>query len=147
MPLLSHVVATVEAMPTQPIEPHLRDEAPLADTVVIVRAGPLTVEKLVEHALREQGRFSYRGRPMPSMSVDATVGGWTVESILQDRLWSRPSYATTTVGELVGAGYALLPTFEVPHFDVLLPAANRDEAGTLLSLLGAAERNAFRRRR
>jgi hypothetical protein len=134
-------------MSTQPIEPYLRDETPPADAVVVVRAGPLTVEKLVEHALREQGRFSYRGRPMPSMSVDATVGGWTVEAILRDRLWSRSTYATTTVGELVGAGYALLPKFEVRHYDVLLPAANRDEAGILLSLLGAAERNPFRRRR
>jgi hypothetical protein len=134
-------------MTLQPIEVYLRNEVPPVETVVVVRAGPLTVEKLLEHARREQDRFSYRGRVMPSISVDAAVGGWTVEAILRDRLWSRSSYATTTVGVLMDAGFELLPTFEVPHCDILLPAANRDEADTLVSLFGVAERNPFRRRR
>ena len=84
---------------------------------------------------------------MPSVSVDATVGGWTVEAILGQRLWTRTSYAATTAGQLREAGYVLLPTFEVPHYDLLLPAATEDAAGTLLSLFGPAERNPFRRRR
>jgi hypothetical protein len=59
----------------QPIEPHLRGAPSLDDPVVIVRGGPMTVEKLVEHAQREQHRYSYRGVPMPSISVGAAVDG------------------------------------------------------------------------
>lgn len=130
-----------------PIEPHLRAEDPPDDSVFVLRGGPLTVEKLLEHAIREQRRFSYRGLPMPSVSVDATVGGWTVEAILKERLWSRSSYAVTTAGRLREAGCVLLPTFAVPHYDVLLPATTEAAAGTLLSLFGPAERNPYRRRR
>jgi hypothetical protein len=130
-----------------PIEPHLRAEDPPDDVVLVLRGGPLTVEKLLEHAIREQRRFSCRGLPMPSVSVDATVGGWTVEAILKERLWSRTSYAATTAGRLRQAGYVLLPTFDVPHYDLLLPTTTEDAAGRLLSLFGPAERNPYRRRR
>jgi hypothetical protein len=131
----------------EPVEHSLRQEEVPDDAVVVVRAGPMTVDKLVEHALREQGRYSYRGSPLASISVDATLEGWTVEAILRDRLWSRTSYATTTVGVLRIAGYELLPTFERPHFDIVLPAATTDAAGTLMALFGPTERNMFRRRR
>lgn len=130
-----------------PIEPFIRAERPPEDAVVVIRAGPLTVEKLVEHARREEGRYTYRGQPLASISVDATVASWTLEAILRDRLWSRSSYAITTVGALKGASFELLPTFEVPHYDVLLSAASLDAAGRLLSLFGPAERNTYRRRR
>src|SRR6266540_931185 len=111
----------------RPIEPHVRGEDPPDDAVLVLRGGPLTAAKLLEHALREQRRFSYR-LPMPSVSVDATVGGWTVDTILERRLWTRTSYAATTVGRLRQAGYVLLPTFDVPHYDLLLPAASEAAA-------------------
>lgn len=76
-----------------------------------------------------------------------TVGRWTVEAILKERLWTRTSYATTTAGKLRRAGYELLATFEVPHYDLLVPAATEDAASTLLSLFGPGERNPYRRRR
>jgi hypothetical protein len=131
----------------RPIEPHVRGEEPPDDAVLVLRGGPLTAAKLLEHALREQRRFSYRGLPMPSVSVDATVGGWTVDTILERRLWTRTSYAATTVARLRQAGYVLLPTFDVPHYDLLLPAASEAAASTLLSVFGPAERNPYRRRR
>lgn len=136
-----------DASDRRPIELHLRDEEPPDDSVFVLRGGPLTVEKLLEHARREEQRFSYRGVPMASVSVDGTVGGWTVEAILRERLWSRTSYAATTAGRLREAGYVLLPTFGAPHFDLLLPATTNDAAGTLVSLFGPAERNPYRRRR
>jgi hypothetical protein len=76
----------------------LRDVPSFDDALVMVRGGPMTVEELVEHAQREQHRYGYRGVPMPSISVDATVDGWNGERILRDRVWSRSSYATTTIG-------------------------------------------------
>ncbi len=130
-----------------PIEPHVRDEDPLDDTVVVIRAGPLTVEKLVEHATRQQGRYSFRGRPMASISVDVASSGWTIEAILRDRLWSRSTYATCAVGALLGGGYELVPTFDAPHYDVLLPAASAEVAGSLLSLFGDPRSNPYKRRR
>lgn len=49
-----------------PIEPEVRAEHPPDDAVLVIRAGPLTVEKIVEHALRQQRDYSYQGTPMAS---------------------------------------------------------------------------------
>lgn len=131
----------------EPIEPFIRDEGPPDDLVVVVRGGPISVEKFVEHVRRGRGRYSYGGQPLVSISVDAAVAGWTLEAILQERLWSRTSYATTTVGDLRRHGYVLLPTFGVPHFDLLIPEATDEAASTLLSVFGPTQRNTYRRRR
>lgn len=84
---------------------------------------------------------------MASISVGATVGDWTLESILRDRLWSQTSYATSDSQSARTGCIRLLPTFDAPHFDVLVPTATVDAASTLLSLLGPAEGNPYRRRR
>ena len=94
-----------------------------------------------------EGRFSYRRAPMASVSVDATIGGWALEAILRDRLWSRSTYTTTTVGALRHSGRDLLPTFGAPHYSLLLPAATLEAASSLLATFGPAERNPYRRRR
>jgi hypothetical protein len=131
----------------EPIELSVREEIAPDHAQLVVRAGPLTLEKLLQHARREQSRYSYRGRPMPSISVDVTVHGWTVESILRERLWSRSTYATSRVEDIRGAGFALLPTFETPHYDVVLPAPTTAAVGILLELFGAPVKNPYRRRR
>ena len=84
---------------------------------------------------------------MPAVSVDVTVSGWTVESILRDRLWSRSTYATSTVENIRQAGYELLPTFETPHYDVVLPGMTSAAVGILLELFGTPLTNPYRRRR
>ena len=130
-----------------PIESFIRDATPTDDATVVVRAGPITVEKFLEHMRRQQDRYSYRQGPMVSISVDATVARWTLEAILGDRLWSRSTYATATAGALRRAGYELLPTFDAPHFDVVVPVETTDAAGSLLLEFSPAERNPYRRRR
>lgn len=50
------------------------------------RAGPLNVDNLVEHARRQQHAYSYRCRPMASVSVAATIAGWPLDRILEERL-------------------------------------------------------------
>lgn len=50
-------------------------------------------------------------------------------------------------GALHGGGYELVPTFDVPHFDVPLPAASAEAAGSLLSLFGDPHRTPYKRRR
>ena len=63
--------------------------------MLVLRGGPLTAEKLLEHAIREQQRFSYRNMPMPSVSVDATTGGWTVDAIRPGRTEPVPEKEVT----------------------------------------------------
>lgn len=53
---------------------------------------------------------------MASISVAATDTGWPLDRILRERLWSRSTYATTTVGTVRRAGYELLATHSRPHY-------------------------------
>lgn len=131
----------------EPIETHLRDEEPPDGAMLVIRGGPLSVEKLVEHAVRQAREFSYRGAAMYSVSVDATVGPWTLDTILAERLWSRSTYAACPVAQLRDAGYELLATHGSPHYDVILADGEPGTAATLLAVFGAAEVNPFKRRR
>lgn len=131
----------------EPIEPHLREEEPPDDAVVVIRGGPLTIEKFVEHARREMERYTLAGEPLVSVSVDLAVGDWTLEVILREVMWSRSTYATATVGRLRSAGYRLIPTFSAPHYDLLLPEPTEDAAGRLLSVFGDALPNPYRQRK
>ncbi len=84
---------------------------------------------------------------MASISVDATVFGWTEEIILRERLWSRSTFARATAGAVRDVGFALLPTHIAPHYDVVLSAANAREASRLLAVFGQPIDNPFKRRR
>ncbi len=129
------------------IEQHLRAGPLPDDAFLLLRGGPVTVEKLVEHASRQAREFTLRGGPMASVSVDGTVEGWTRESLLRDRLWSRSQYATTTVSRVRNAGFEVLATHRAPHFDIVLADASAGEAARLLAVFDPAEDNPFKRRR
>lgn len=133
-------------MDLEPIEGHLRAHDIGDDTVLLIRGGPLTAEKLVEHAERQKRDFSLRGAPMASISVDGLVAGWTVELVLRERMWSRSQFATATAGAVRAAGFEVLPTHDAPHFDVVLAEATLPEAGKLLEVFGPPEDNPFKRR-
>jgi hypothetical protein len=133
-------------MDLEPIEGHLRSHDIGDDTVLLIRGGPLTADKLVEHAQRQAREFSFRGLPMVSISVDGLVAGWTVELVLRERLWSRSQFATATVGAVRAAGFEVLPTHDAPHFDVVLAEGTLPEAGKLLEVFGSPEDNPFKRR-
>ena len=87
----------------------------------------------------------HSGWPMTSISVATIVAGWTVNRILQERQWSRSTYATATVATIRTARHDLLATHARPHYDILLPSATIESATTLLSLFGAGTTNPFRR--
>lgn len=72
----------------QSIEPLIRGEPPPDDAVLVVRGGPLTAQKIVEHAARQRAVFTYRGEPMIAISVDLAIEGWSLERILRERMWS-----------------------------------------------------------
>lgn len=132
---------------SRPIEPLVRPEPPPDDLVVVVRGGPLTAQKIVEHAIRQQAVFTYQGAPMTAISVDLSIEGWPLERILRERMWSRSQYATTTVGHLRAAGFELVATSSAPHFSVVLPTATEFVAVALLDCFGSTLGNQFKQRR
>jgi hypothetical protein len=115
--------------------------------VVVIRGGPITVAKIVEHVARQQAVFTYRGEPMAAISVDLTIEGWSLERIPGERMWSRSRYSITTAGALRSAGHELVPTSKAPHYSVVLPEASARAAVDLLGHLGPTLVNEFRQRR
>lgn len=109
--------------------------------------GPVTVEKLAEHAARQMREFSWNQQPMASVSVDGTVAGWTAELLLRERMWSRSKFATATVAQVRAAGFLVLPTHAAPHFDIVLGDALVAEAARLVATFGTPEENPFKHRR
>lgn len=74
------------------------------------------------------------------------MGDWTLDRVLSEHLVTRTTYATTTVGQVIGAGFVLLPTFAAPHYDVVLEDATVDEVAKLMSVLSEPIRNPYRRK-
>jgi hypothetical protein len=130
----------------EPIEGCIRIEDPPDEAVVVIRGGPIAAEKIVEHARRQAREYSYRDAPMFSISVSLTVGSWDVSALLAGPLASRSTFAVSTAGSVRGAGFVLLPTYEAPHYDLLLADGEYREAEALLSLFGSPEPNPFKRR-
>lgn len=128
------------------IDEYLRDEVPPDDAVVVVRGGPIAVEKLIEHARRQARAYTFRGEPMFSVSVSLTVTGWDLASLLGGPLSSRSTYALSTVAAVRAAGFDLLPTYEAPHYDLLLETDEYSEAERLLSLFSTPASNPYKRR-
>ncbi len=131
----------------QPIEPHVRGSDPSPVAALVVRGGPLHPENLAQHATRQAREFSYGSEPMYSVSVDLIFGAWTLERILRERLWSRSTFATCSVGALQQRGFIRLGTHSQPHFDVILGNGDLEAAATLLAAFGLVESNPFKRRR
>ncbi len=133
-------------MTGEPIEPYVRSESPPDDAIVVVRGGPIAAEKIVEHALRQAREYSYEGRPMYSVSVSLTVDGWDLAALLTGPLSSRTTFAASTARAVRGAGFGLLPTYDAPHYDVLLGSAEYRVAEALLAVFGPPEANPYKRR-
>jgi len=109
----------------------LRDGSVPADTLLVVRGGPLTVETLRQDCDITARRFLYQGRPLWGFSVEGTDTDWPVERILRDgRVRSRQLYATCSVRELRQLGCETLATFgvEPPHYTVRMVDSHMLEA-------------------
>ncbi len=129
------------------IEPYIRDDELPPASVLVVRGGPVTAEKLLAAARREQAVHSWQGRPLACVSAEAVIGEWTLRRVPSEHLATRTTYATTTVSQVIAAGFVLLPTFGVPHYDVVLEDATPQEVTKLMSVLSEPIPNAYRRRR
>jgi hypothetical protein len=120
----------------EPIEDHVRvGELFLPDSHVL-RGWPLTTVGLLANAQATAARFSYRTEPFVAVSVEVTMPGWDEARILSGRrLRTRRSYASAVVGSVL-ASFELLPTFDRPHYSLLLRSYTEREAEQLLRVFG-----------
>lgn len=102
--------------------PHLlpiRGGHPPEDTVVVVRAGVMAPE-----SLRRSAADSFDDFGAYLISVEAVLDGRTLAEACatSPRIGRRyGKIRLSTVGRLRSAGLVLLATYDVPHFDVVLP--------------------------
>ena len=128
------------------LRPHLRDERPQSDDVVVVRGGPDTLAKLAVHARRTRRAFSLDGEPLLGVSVFCAldeIGPASLSGILAGRMATYRMVHTPTVGRLTEAGFELLATFGRPHYTVRLARDDNDEFARLLAALGPIGANPY----
>ncbi len=120
----------------------VRLEAAPAEATVVVRGGPDSVAKLQAHAQRTARAFALDGVPALGLSVFAAlddIGAASLDGILAARLSTYRVVHLATAGDVLAAGFSLLPTFARPHLTLLLETL--DQVGPLLDLLGPAQPN------
>lgn len=83
---------------------------------------------------------------MFSISVSLTVDGWDLAGLLAGPLASRSAFAVSTAGAIRHAGFELLPTYEAPHYDLLLASGEYREAEAVVAIFGSPEPNPYKRR-
>lgn len=91
---------------------------------------------MLANAERTAQRLSFSGEPFVAISVDVTIAGWDVEAILARRIGTRRSYAQARAGDLLAEGFALAPTFDEPHYSLILPSYTWDVAARLIEVFG-----------
>jgi len=131
----------------QELRPHLRGEAVPDDSVVVVRGGPTSIEKLEAHAARTQGVYVLDGQPLLGVSVFCAlddIGPASLDGLLQ-RFAPYRVVHLPLAGHLREVGFELLASFHRPHFTVKLRAL--DELPRLLNALGKTEPNPYHGRR
>jgi hypothetical protein len=103
------------------IEDTLRSGEHLEELIVLLRGGPDTGEKITRHADRLAQRFTYQGNPARGISLWAARGDLGARAVLAARLSNYRKYYRVS-GPVLAALGVLLPTFESPHWTVLLQA-------------------------
>jgi hypothetical protein len=139
------------AIPTggEDLRPHVRDEEPRSDDIVVVRGGPDTLPKLAAHARRTHRAFSLDGAPFWGVSVFCAldeIGPASLDTILAVKMATYGLGHTPTVGRVRDAGFDL-PTFGRPHYTATLGSDDPAELARLLDALGPAEVNPYHGRR
>jgi hypothetical protein len=97
----------------------IRGEEPPADTVVIIRAGVMSLD-----TLRRTASDSFDDFGAYLVSVEAVLGGCSIADTCRTspRIGQRYGRVRlSSAGRLRSAGLPLLATFASPHFDVVLP--------------------------
>ena len=126
--------------------PDLRDfvraEIVPPKVTLIVRGGPDSEVKLKSHAERVRRAFVLDGVPVLGISLFAAlddIGPASLEGIQAGKVSTYRVVHLVEVGQVLEAGFTLLPTFDRPHVTLLLDAL--DQVETLLKLLGPPQAN------
>jgi hypothetical protein len=133
----------------QELRPNLRDERPADDSVVVVRGGPSSIERLREHARRTHDAYVLDGEPLWGVSVFCAlddIGTASLDGLLR-RFASYRVVHLPTVHRLVVAGFELLPSFRRPHFTVRLDGDDDENLTHFLDALGPADTNPYHGRK
>lgn len=131
------------------LRPHLRDEPPVADSVVVVRGALSAIDRLRYHARRTHAAFVLDGEPLWGISVFCAlddIGPASLDVLLR-RFASYRLVHLPRVVTLVTAGFELLPSFRRPHFSVRIGSDGDEDLSRLLDALGQAEPNPYHRKR
>ena len=129
----------------QELRPHLRDEQPPEDAVVVIRGGPATLAKLGDHARRTHAAFVLDGEPLWGVSVFCAlddIGLASLDGLLQ-RFASYRTVHLPRLGRLREAGLELLPSFGRPHFTLRLASDEEPALTRLIDALGPPEANPY----
>jgi hypothetical protein len=120
------------------------EERPPSGARVVLRGGRDTAALLGTHARRLHRAFVLDGNDVYGISVYIAlddVGPASRRGLLTGKLLSYPLVYTPTVAELVVAGFALLATFDRPHFTVAF--GSLADVPRLLAALGRLQPNRY----
>jgi hypothetical protein len=107
----------------QELRPMLRAEDALAATVLLLRGGPDTVEKLRKHAQRTAQAWSLDGQPLLGISVFAVLDV-QADELLRSRLANYRVVHQPIVRQLYEAQFQLLPHIPPPALHRALAACS-----------------------
>ena len=94
----------------------LRAEHPPDDATIIVRAGVMSADSLRRAAQRSFDLYAVLG-----ISVEAVIGTTVQDACRSDRVIAYRRVRLSTFGRVRAEGFALLATFDHPHFTLVLP--------------------------
>lgn len=94
----------------------LRADMPHDDSTVVLRAGILG-----SRAVRSAARRTFDVYAVLGISVEGVVGTTVVAACRSDRVLNYRQVRLSTFGRVRASGFALLATFEHPHFTLVLP--------------------------
>jgi len=107
------------------------------DLVLLLRGGEDTSAKLIRQAALFERRYTYGSQPARGISLFAANSASGVLAVLESKLRTYPKYRRVAGAELAQIA-VLLPTFQAPHWTVLLQppgGARRPEEELLSDLL------------
>ncbi len=94
----------------------LRPEQPPDDATIVLRAGVLTVENARRASERTFALYAVYG-----ISVEGVIDTTVLAACRSDRVAGYRRVRLSTFGRLREAGFAVLATFDHPHFTLVLP--------------------------
>jgi hypothetical protein len=130
------LVIASEKEDVRALEHYLRDEAPPSGGHLVLRGSPNTVHKLLTDAARMASQYNLDGRPAYAISVSVATDEAELERILaSSRFRIRHHYRRGTVELVSAAGFPLLPSFQQPHYTVILDPYTGERAVEFLAAL------------